>query len=76
MELAAGGRLISARIVSGRDVSSRTAPVARSSPIRAPHATHRQFAQIPTGRLDGCCRPRRSSPGQSDRPPSASARSE
>ena len=68
--------LISARTVSDRDVSSLTAPVARSRPMRAPHAEHRQLAQMPTGRSDGCCRPRRSVPGHPDRPPSASARSE
>jgi len=67
--------LISARIVSGRDVSILTAPVARSSRMLAPHARHRRLAQIPTARSDGCCRPRRSPPGQSDRPPAASAKS-
>jgi hypothetical protein len=52
-----------AKAVSGRDVSSTTAPVARSSPMRAPEARHRQLAQIPTDRSDGCCRPRRRLPG-------------
>jgi hypothetical protein len=36
---------INARIVSGRDVSSLTAPVARSSQMLAPHARHRQLAE-------------------------------
>ena len=63
--LALGGRRVVftsslPRTVSARDVSSRTAPVARSSPMLAPQARHRQLAQMPTGRSDGCCRPRRS----------------
>ena len=46
---------LSARIVSARDVSSRTAPVAWSSPMLAPQAQHRQFMQIPNASSVAAC---------------------